>query len=347
MIDVNERKSPEEIKQKILESLDKKPLNAQEISKAINSNWSTVKNYVEELVKEGKVKKIIFGGNTSYQRIIEDTYFNIPIKENDRETLKFIFYNARQKYREITGKIIRKTELAKLSAEVNSELKLGLPIVWYIYGPMPLMIIDLQKDYTPKLIPENAEEIKKAIHGWIKNNTRNLIRELRVEYYQKSKNTIYFIKEKIYRELEKERYDSISELVFEFFTAVISYDKRFEMTMVEFYEIASGANYLKLFENKAFQNKFLLTFDSLWKYLASNMLFESLLKLGYSKEETELLLGPAIETKNHFSHENLNELKELCLELIPKKVSSPKFKEIDEDARKTIDQWMESETWRE
>ncbi len=347
MTETNERKSPEEIKTRILEALNDKPLNAQEISKSICSNWSTVKTYVEELAREGKIKEISFRGNSFYQKIIEDTYFNIPIKEAEREKFKFIFYNAIKIYKERTGKQIRRTELAKLSAELNTDLKLNLPIVWYIYGPMPLMIIDFQKDYTPKRIPENAREIEKAIDNWIKNSVRDRISELKIEYYQKSKNAVYFLKESIYQNLEKGKYDSISNILFEFLSAVISYDKKFKELVYELYEIASASEYIKLFEKKEFQNKFLLAFDSLWKYLASNMIFESLIGLGYSKEETELLIGPTIETKNHFASENMSELKEYFLEHLPEKVPIPKFSEMTEEARRIIDQWTDSGVWRE
>ncbi|MCX6750111.1 MAG: hypothetical protein NTZ83_01515, partial [Candidatus Pacearchaeota archaeon] len=221
MADANERKNPEEIKQKILEALNNKPLNAQEISKNINSNWSTVKNYIQELAQDKKVKELNFGGQVIYQKIIEDTYFSIPIKEKERNMLKFIFYNAIQKYKNITGKTIKRTQLAKLSAEINIELNLNLPVVWYIYGPMPLMIIDIEKDYSTDFVPENADKIKKAIEQWIKNNSKNMVRELRVEYYQKSKNYVYILKEKIYRELENKKYDSISSIFFEFLTSTI------------------------------------------------------------------------------------------------------------------------------
>jgi predicted transcriptional regulator len=346
MTDVNERKTPEEIKDKILKALNDRPLNAQEISKSINSNWSTVKNYIEELVKEGKVKEISFGGQVIYKKIIEDTYFGIPIKEKERELLKFIFYNAIKEYKEITGKVIRKTELAKLSAEINTELKLNLPIVWYIYGPMPLMIIDSQKDYSTDFNPENESQIKRAIKEWIKKNSKNLIRELRVDCYQKSKNSIYLLKEKIYRGLELKKYDSIPDFFFEFLTATMGYDKNLEEMMSGFYEIISGANYLKLFTNPEFQNKTLLAFDSLWKYIASEMLRDSLIKLNYSREEIGILLGPIIETKDHLASENIGELRELYLEHLPEKVPPPIIKEIDEEARKIIDQWTESEVWR-
>jgi hypothetical protein len=344
---VVERKSKDEIKERILEALNDKPLNALEISKAIGSNWSTVKTYVEELTSEKKIKEISFRNQTFYQKIIEDTYFNIPIKEEERDLFKFIFCNALEKYRELTGKPIRRTELAKLSAEINNTLKLNLPIVWYIYGPMPIMIIDTQKDYTPKFIPKNADEIKKAIEKWIRDNKRDFIRELKVEYYQRSNNTIYVLKEKIYRALEKEEYDSIPDLSFELLSAVICYSKKFGEIMEEFYGIASSASYIKLFDNPRFQNKFTLAFDSLWKYLAMNMLIDSLNTLGYSKEETAILLGPTVETKNYFAIESISELKEFLLENLPEKISPPKLTTIPPEARKVIDQWMDSEVWRD
>jgi predicted transcriptional regulator len=342
-----ERKSPEEIKLKILEALNEKPLNALEISKQIGSNWSTVKNYVGEMVKNGKIKEMQFRGNSFYLKITGDTYFNIPITSKERETFKFIFSYAIKRYQEIIGKSIRRTELSKLSAEINTDLKLNLPIVWYIYGPMPLMIIDLQRDYQTRIIPENADKLKKAIEAWIKNNTRNLIRELRVEYYQKSENEVYILKERIYQALESQRYEKIPDLSFQLLTATISYDPCFEEILKEFYGIISGANYIKLLENAEFQNKLILTFDSLWKYIASNMLRASLIKLKYQKEEIDLLLGMIIEAKSYLALDNLNELKEFYLENLPEKLIPPKLSAIDSEARKIVDKWMDSGVWRQ
>lgn len=347
MADANERKTPEEIKQKILEALNNKPLNAQEISREINSNWSTVKSYLDELVQERKAKELYFGGQIIYQKIIEDTYFSIPIKEKERNMLKFIFYNAIQKYKETTGKDIKKTQIAKLCAELNADLNLNLPIVWYIYGPMPLMIIDSQKDYSTDFIPENAIEIKKFIQNWIRQNSKNLVRELRVEYYQKSKNYVYILKEIIYKELETKKYNSIPNLFFDFLTATISYDRSLEKIMSELYGIISGANYIKLFDKFEFQNKLLLAFDSLWKYIASKMLIDSLIKIGYSKQEISILLGQIIENKYHIALDNISELREVYIENLPEKLTPPKLTLIDQEAREVIDKWMDSGVWRE
>ena len=342
-----ERKSSEEIKARILETLNDKPLNALEISKAIGSNWSTVKSYMVDLITEKKVKEIIFSGQIIYQKITGDTYFNLPIKEEERRLFKFIFYNAIQKYKEITGKTIRRTELAKLCAELTTELKLQLPIVWYIYGPMPLMIIDLQREYSTDFVPENAQIIKKAIEGWIKNSVKDKIRELRVEYYQKSKNEVYVVKEEIYRRLEKKEYSNLSDLFFNFLTCVISYNKGFEEVVSKLYSIVSGAEYLKLLDNKEFQIKLFLTFDCVWKYIAMHMLVDSLVKIGYPLSEKDLLLSQVIDAKNSFAMESINELDELYKENLPAKVNLPKFETINSEARKVIDQWMQSEVWKE
>ena len=347
MTDTTERKTPEEIKQKILEVLNDKPLNALEISKAIGSNWSTVKNYIVDLIEEKKVKEISFNGQVIYQKITEDTYFGIPITQDERDLFKFIFYNAILKYKELTGKTIRRTELAKLSAEIATELNLKIPIVWYIYGPMPLMVMDIQRDYSTDFKPKNAEEIKKAIQKWIKNNVRDLIRELRVEYYQRSNNEVYILKEKIYEKLEKREYDSVPDLIFNFLTAVVSYNKKFESILMEFYSILSGADYIGLLKDVKFQNKILLAFDSIWKCLALTMLMDSLAKLNYSKEEREIFLGTTIETKNHLAEESIKELDELYSEKMPEIIPSPKFKTISEESRKIIDQWVDSEAWKE
>jgi gas vesicle protein len=342
----NERKSPEQIKEKILEALNDKPLNAQEISKSISSNWSTVRTYIEDLIQEKKVKELSFAGQTIYQKIIEDTYFSIPIKEQDRNLLKFIFYNAIKKYKQETGKLIKRTQLAKRCAEINTELNLNLPIVWYIYGPMPLMIIDSQKDYSTDFVPENAEKIKKAIEKWIKDNKKYIIRELKVEYYQKSKNDLYILKEKIYRDIELKKYNSVSSLFFDFLTSIISNDRNFQEIIEEFYSIISGANYIKLFDKPEFQNKFILAFDSVWKYIASKMLLDSLIKLGYHKEAISILLQQIIETKKHMANENINEMKEFYIENLPEKITPPKLEET-KDIREIVDKWMDSGVWRE
>ncbi len=338
-------KTPEEIKKKILEVLNSKPLNALEISKAISSNWSTAKAYADELVNERKIKEITFGGQTTYQKITEDTYYNIPIKEKDREMLKFIFSNAIKIHKEARKEQIKRTELAKLTADLNSELNLKLPVVWYLYGPMPLMIIDMQRDYSTAKNPENSEIILKFIKKWIAEKKHTFIRELKVEYYQKANNGLYQAKEALYIHFKKEELKNLSKLAREFYFKCLAYNDHFCELVEKFYDIVSGLDYLDKINN-AVKNQIFLTFDSLWKYTASKMLYDSILSLGYTKEEANDYLGPAIETKKYLAIEAIKDLDEEYLALIPDK---PIRLEEDEMGRKigeVTQKWINSETWR-
>lgn len=347
MADANERKTPEEIKQKILEALNDKPLNAQEISKAINSNWSTVKSYIDELVEEGKIKAQLFGGSIIYQRLVEDTYYNIPITDKQRNTFKFIFSNAIRIHKEIKQEQIKRTELAKLTADLNSELNLKLPVVWYLYGPMPLMIMDLQKDYSSTKNTENSDKILKFIKKWIEEKKHNYVRELKVEYYQKVNNGLYQAKETLYISMKRGDFINISKLTREFYLKCLTYNDYFCELAEEFYDIVSGLVYLKVIEkNQKIKNQIFITFDSLWKYIASKMLYDSLLSLGYSKENTEYYIGPAIETKKYLAVEAIKDLDEEYASIIPAEPISIKEDEISTKIGEFTQGWIESETWR-
>jgi hypothetical protein len=59
------------------------------------------------------------------------------------------------------------------------------------------------------------------------------------------------------------------------------------------------------------------------------------------------LVQLSIENKEHLASENIFDLKEFYIENIPEKLSGPKLSNINEDARKVIDEWTESGVWRE
>src|SRR3989344_2284344 len=94
------RKTAEQIKEEILISLDEQPLSIEQLRKKVESNWSTINNYLDELSKEGKVKEIISAEKAKvYQRIFGDTYFDIPITNDERKKFKTLFSMILQEYR--------------------------------------------------------------------------------------------------------------------------------------------------------------------------------------------------------------------------------------------------------
>ena len=87
------RKTPQQIKEEILSHLDKQPLSVEQLRKNIeDSNWATINKYLEELKAEGEVKEIISTEKIKiYQRVVKDTYFNLPITNEQRKKFRTLF----------------------------------------------------------------------------------------------------------------------------------------------------------------------------------------------------------------------------------------------------------------
>src|SRR4030066_2316612 len=107
------RKTSDQIKDEILFSLNAHPLSIDQIRKKVESNWSTINNYLDELTKEGKVKEIISADKAKiYQRIFGDTYFDIPISDLERKKFRTLFSLILQEYN-LRKEIPTKTHFAK------------------------------------------------------------------------------------------------------------------------------------------------------------------------------------------------------------------------------------------
>jgi hypothetical protein len=317
-INVNERKTPEKIKEKILEALNNKPLNAQEISKEINSNWSTVKNYVEELIIENKIKEIIATDKISYYQKITHTYYNIPITREQENLFKFLFSAIIQEYRK-NNKLPRKTDLAKDSVDVINKLKLDLPTAWYIYGQIPLMIPDPTKEYLPENIPKNAEEIKKLISHIVKINNGMKVMERENNHYLEYNNKYYLLKNNLLNKIDlmKDEKEIINLLTEFYFACPISdYQEIFDLTD-RFYLVVNKLEKINKF--KEHKVDILLSLDVLWKFISSFLFLESLSKIPqYNKDDLlQFNLGSAIETKKYCAEENISNLESIYFSELP------------------------------
>jgi predicted transcriptional regulator len=320
MADVNERKTPEEIKQRIVEALNKRPLNAQEISKEINSNWSTVKNYVDELIEEKKVKEIIATDKISYYQKITETYYNIPITKEQEDLFKFLFSSIIQEYKK-NNRLPRKTDLAKDSVDVINELKLELPTAWYIYGQIPLMIPDPTKEFSTTHIPKKAEEIRKSISNLFKKNSGMKVREREQNHYIKYNNYLYQIKEKLLGEIslmedEKKIISYLSEFYIK--CPISDFPEIFNLTE-RLYLLINKLNIIQSLKHHKLE--IVLSLDALWKFIASYQLLDSISKNPqYNKNEIfQFNLGSAIETKKYCAEETISNLESIYLSELPNK----------------------------
>src|SRR3989338_9834579 len=112
------RKIPEQIKEEILDALKESPLSIEQLRKKVESNWSTVNTYLEELSKDGKVKEILSADKAKiYQRAFGDTYFDIPITDMERKKFRTLFSIILQEYK-LKGETPTKTCFSKCAVHV-------------------------------------------------------------------------------------------------------------------------------------------------------------------------------------------------------------------------------------
>jgi len=315
-----DKKSPEEIKEKILEVLNDKPLNAQEISKAISSNWSTVKSYVLELIEEKKIKEMIATDKISYYQKITETYYNIPITKEQEDLFKFLFSAIIEEYKR-QNRMPKKTELAKDSVDIINKLNLKLPTAWYVYGQIPLMIPDPTKEFITNYEPKNAKEIRETIKHILNANKGMKVREREQSHYIKYDNRLYQLKERLINEVsymdnEKKVIDDFTEFYVK--CPISDFPEIFDLTE----KLYSLVNKLKMLDClKKYKLEIVLSLDALWKFIAAYQLLDSISKNPqYNKNEIlQFNLGPAIETKKYSAQEAISNLESIYLSELPNK----------------------------
>jgi len=130
------RKTAEQIKEEILSCLNDRPLSIEQIRIKVDSNWSTVNNYLDELAKEEKVKELI---STEKIKIFKRTYYpvfyGLPIAKKYREETLFIAAEIVKEWKiKYNGELPLNTTLQKVAVEVIKECNLNLPVLPLHYG---------------------------------------------------------------------------------------------------------------------------------------------------------------------------------------------------------------------
>lgn len=335
------KRNVEDVKTRILNSLWLKPFTIQQISKEIDSNWITVGKFVEELKQDGKLKEVISTDKlTLYQKVNEDVYYNLPLTPKDREMFRFIFSTILKKFKE-KEKIPNKTELAKAVVDVVSEAKLNLPIVWYIYGQIPLMVSDPQKDYFTSSVPKNHLQIEKIADKVISDQEHKSTKELKIEHYEKYKNELYQIKEKLLRELKNKNKKEVLKLFNEFYIACpINQNAEMFFLTDRLCIVVRKLNHLNLLEENIINVA--LALDSLWKYIALHQMINSLLEdRRYNKKDLmQFYLNPVVETKKYIAKEYLSNIESIYLENLSK--FDPKSVDLSKETqqmREIMEDW--------
>ncbi len=316
------KKNPQQIKKEILSHLELQPLSVEQLRKKIkDSNWSTINKYLEELKKGELIREIVSTTKIKiYQRIMGDTYFDIPITEEQRKKFHTLFHMIFEEYKK-QNKIPTKTHVSKCAVYVidnkESELK-DLPIVWYLYGMMPLMAIDITEKYQKEKTFNQEKKVQQLIREFINGNKNKKSSEIQKEQHRKYKEDMYVIMDNILEILNKPRFENkeLNKKLDEFFIACPANDPIEIFDAVD--KVISKIQKLDLMKVKLqdYRKQIFQLLDALWKIVAIHQLSKSVLQQNnlINKEILfEFYLNGAIEDRKRSLQESFLEMNSIYL----------------------------------
>lgn len=322
MITKNVRKTADKIKEEILSSLGGGPISIEDIRKDVGSNWSTINTYLRELADDGKVKEIISTNKARlYQRVFGDTYFDIPITEEQRKRFHTLFSMILEGYKK-KGKMPTKTHIAKCAVHVidNKEARLeDLPIVWYLYGMMPLMAIDISAQYQKEEEFKNEKKIQDLIFKFINENGDKKSGQIQKEQHRKYNEEMYVAVDNLFEVLNRPHFENknIIEWLDALFIACPTngdFLKVFDL-VEEVISIIQKLDLMKV-SLKTHRKQIFQLLDSLWKVIAIYKLSKSVLqrKNALNKEILfDFYLNGAIEDRKRSLQESFLEINSIYL----------------------------------
>ncbi len=343
------RKTPQQIKEEILSKLNDKPLSIEQLRKNIkDSNWSTINIYLKELNKEGKVKEIISTDKAKiYQKIFGDTYFDIPITEEERKKFRTLFSLIIQEYKSYK-KIPSKTHLAKCAVHVIDNKNSGLndlPIIWYLYGMIPQMVADPSREYHEETELSHKTKVQNLIKEYVDENRDKGSLQIQIEQHKKYEEELYVITDEFFKETNIQSWDDeiILKLLNKFFINCPidnEFPEVFELTEILFSLVNKLSKISNLQEHR---NKILLTFNSLWKFIALYKLYKSKTS-GKNPMSKNILLkfyiGEDLEVRKECFYEAILDLKSDYLnQLVEFDPSTIDLSESAEKSRKILEDW--------
>jgi len=345
------RKTPQKIKEEILSQLEKQPLSVEQLRKNIkDSNWATINKYLEELKGENLVREIVSTGKIKiYQKVMGDTYFDLPITEKQRQKFHTLFSMIIKEYKERKKEVPTKTYVAKCAVDVikNKETELAdLPVVWYLYGMAPLMAIDIIADYKEEYPLEHKTKIHNCIINFLDENGSKGSGQIQREQHMQYNEETYVLSDKIFKMLNKPEFDNkkVIDLLSAFFIACpvdSEFPEIFDLTE----RVISIIQKMDLIGMSIQDNrsKILLTFDSLWKFIALYKLYKSRTS-GPNAMDKEVIktfyLGNALEEKKRTLQESLLELNsEYSVNLSEIDINKIKISDEVKEAKKIMEGW--------
>lgn len=348
------RKTSEQIKRSILNKLKEGPTPVEKLRKEIDSNWSTINNYLQELKDEGEVREVTIRNNLKFY-IKKDypVFYGLPLDKKTLNDSLFLLNTIANTWEKEKGETINKTTMQKIAVEIIYNYGLDIPVLKFHYGKtLPLSIEPSQssiliKEYNVNP-PKNSTEIEKFVQKEVKEGEHvNIAWKEKLKQYKSHKDMkLYLFSDNVSYEILKGKKDDKDHLLNLFYNILLEIPSSEEYSYIfeKYHDFVNAVNFI--FNTKEFEieenrknllKEILDTFNSIWDLLTIEFYFNDFKK---NVDENFSELQETIkQMKIDFSLFNIEDKLGNLLDY--KKSLNPKKIKLDEDEEKMLNIFLE------
>ncbi|MBI2129188.1 hypothetical protein HYU07_03020 [Candidatus Woesearchaeota archaeon] len=323
-----ERKSAKELIKRILKSVSEAPKSIHEIAKDCESNWESIKIYLESLKEAGVLLETEIANKRVFSLVQCDktnktgNYFDLPIRSEDEKLIDSLFSKIKEEWKQKTGIIPGRIQVQKTLARINKECNLNLPIGWYQFGTLCVKPYDQNLDYDFSGL---NDEVNKCIVDIVGTYSKEVnATALKLRHYNEENHTLYKTKEMLLSLLSSSNFSKkyIQEINNQLYTLLKNsppiFDKVSKRLVNDFVGLvlqmvnAISDEDLKMVKNDIYQS-----FNEIWKLIALYNYFSDLEPYYSNNFSKELELKHFISEMNTQKMEVIEHLKYLN-DLLPR-----------------------------
>ncbi len=281
------RKSAKELIKIILESIADNPKSIHEIAQDCNSNWESVKRYLESLKEAGVIQETSDGNKRLFSILScniptkEGNYFGLPIEEEDKKKINSLFYKIKEEWKKSAGRLPGKVQVQKTIVRVNKICNLKLPVGWYLFGAMCVKPYDPTEQYNYTGLSQTTITcVKEVVNDYSKESSACT---LKLRQYKEENKILYQTKELILTLFSSSKFSKkyIKEINTQLYILIKNLPKIFDNDATELINEFVGI-VLQLLNNLSEEdiqfakNDIHQTFNEVWKLIALFSYFDDL-----------------------------------------------------------------------
>ncbi len=279
----------------VVQELRKTPSTILQVSKAVNTNWETVKYAIETLEKIKLVTSYEENGKTYYTlneaeflQLQNDTLLGLPITDDQRKATLSLAKRIQEKWKKLyPERQLNKTFMQKILVKLVQRYNIpNIPYGWYLFGQCAVLyFIDTE------LIPANTKydtEIEEVLK---EHKDIPTTKDLLQRHYLEEGNELYLTRFKINEllsyKLDKENVDLLKRNLKQFIFSFLKNENN--VRIIEevngFYSLclrlinSHNENELEDIRNMIYD-----AFSNLWELMATYNLYESLKRGGWYED---------------------------------------------------------------